>query len=147
MLERTSSLFPWLDAWMDGMRRAAGRFAAICRGINWIEVEQCLDRIKAARKLPPTDVTRQFWEVVARATPAEVPASKWRKLPSPLRGRPKGGPVANDPQLLDEMAARVAAGEKRTTAARAIYQARGFKGDKVKGRAGHLVTVFNQSRK
>lgn len=106
------------------------------------EVEEQMKRIRAAQELPEGHPKREIWLPFLHVTPKFL-APFWRHLPDPLarRGRPKGrGKVG--PVTLQEMDRRVAAGERPTSAAKAIV------GDVAgaKNAADHIVKVWKQKR-
>jgi hypothetical protein len=63
------------------------------------------------------------------------------------RGKPKGRTAAKTSEMVKELDKRIKrSGERPTTAARRVVRDFGFRGDKVKGKADHLVRVWKRPR-
>ena len=128
--------------------RAALRPLAAIRRADLLEVQSIVNRVKNAKTLSPKRPAAKAWAVIGDMTPREALAiSKY--LPSPFGqgGRPKGsGPVARDRALLQEWKARVAAGEKKRPAMRALLRARGVPEELIKNRTEYVLKKLRKGK-
>lgn len=138
----------------DGLRRALEAlqkaFQVMGTALKPIaESSETLDRYRAARALSPDDPKAEPWSVLIDA---DLTVRQLRKVesyfpdPRARRGRPKGdGPVSTDEALFADLEERVAAGERPTTAAKALLVDRGVDAG-LKGKADHLVRAWRKKR-
>ena len=117
------------------------------RGKDMRQVQDIVDRYRASQDSPDKK-KKEAWQHIGDMTPAQA-AAHWRYLPNPLahRGRPKGGPVANNVALLSRMSELVGSGKRPTAAARIALQEIDPKSVGLTSRADYLVRVWKKTVK
>ena len=144
-------IFARLDEGFARLSEVLARFGAEMsrglRGKDMRQVQDIVDRYRVSQDSPDKK-KKEAWQHIGGVTPAEA-AAHWRYLPNPLahRGRPKGGPVANNVALLSRMSELVGSGKRPTAAARIALQEIDPKSVGLTSRADYLVRVWKKTAK
>lgn len=137
---------------LDALRHSFGSLAKAMQNIDTdsVETEEIMKRMRSAKK-DPDNPKSMVWEAAVGETTPRAASVFWRHLPDPLkrRGRPKGGAIAADEALFEEMTARIAkTGKAAKTVAREIVNERGgVEYAEIESRVNYIARLYKQRAK